>query len=521
MTLSAGQRVLVYVVAFKAEQHLCDVFERIPLGLFNRRDVHFLVSDDASDDSGPYRLTRWLEEHQIENVSIIQTGSNQGYGGNQKIGYRAAIDGGFDSVILLHGDGQYAPELLPDLIEKWEETRADVILGSRMHSLESAKRGGMPAYKRLGNRLLTAFQNAVIGWSLSEYHTGYRLYSTAFLQSVPFETNTNDFHFDTEILLQAAYVGAKVVEVPIPTHYGNEVCRVPGLKYALNVVRATLQYKLHRMGMLCSLKLRRLSPERYRDKTELLYSSHRQALDIVARARPQRLLDIGCGPGHVAARCEELGARVTGIDLHTPPPERLTQFCRADLEHDVLPCDAWQYDVVLLLDVIEHLANPEEFLLALRHGQRPQASVGNAPLVVISTPNVAFIAIRLNLLFGRFNYAERGILDITHKRLFTRGSLLQLLDECGYRVERCRPVGVPFEAVIGGRLGRWLGALANFAARVLPKLFAFQFIVECRPHPGARQLLESAVVLHRLRETTELSTASEELHEHYSGGELK
>ena len=97
-----------------------------------------------------------------------------------------------------------------------------------MHSVQSARKGGMPYYKVLGNRILTTYQNRMTGWELSEYHTGYRAYATKFLDSVPFEINTNEFHFDTEILLQAAHVNASVKEINIPTFYGEEVCRVPG-----------------------------------------------------------------------------------------------------------------------------------------------------------------------------------------------------------------------------------------------------------------------------------------------------
>jgi 2-polyprenyl-3-methyl-5-hydroxy-6-metoxy-1,4-benzoquinol methylase len=327
------------------------------------------------------------------------------------------------------------------------------------------------------------------------------------LQSVPFETNANDDLFDTDILLQAAYSNARVEEVTL-TKSITPFARLTGVRQAVQIAAAVLQFKAHRMGMLCSLKLRRLTAERYRDKTELPYSSHSVALKVISNARPSTVLDIGCGPGHVAARCRSLGVRVTGIDLHRPPADSLTEFISADLEADSLPADVWDFDAVLLLDVIEHLADPEKFLLAQRHGQRARPSVGNAPLFVISTPNVAFIAVRLNLLFGRFNYAERGILDITHKRLFTRRSLLRLLSECGYHVERCHAVGAPFAAVVGGRWGRILGAMANGLARLMPTLFAFQFLVECRPHPGARQLLDHAIRLENDRASPLQSTVS-------------
>ncbi len=516
--LQGEERLLVYVLAHKFESRLCELFERVPRTLLNRRDVHFLVADDASDDSGPFRLARWLSDSEVHNVTIIQIGSSQGDGGSQKLGYRAAIDGGFDGVLLLHADEQSAPELLPTFIDAWRQSHAEVILGARVTSsvaptaakstAPASGRPRLPFFQRLSSRFLTSLQNALIGWRLSSYFTGLRFYSTSFLQNVPFETNSNEALFDTEILLQAAYAGARVEEVSIPAAATREVCRLHGWRQVWGIVTRTLQFKLHQMGMLCSLKLRRLTPDRYFDKTALPYSSHRMALQVVERARPQLLLDIGCGPGHVAERCRELGIRVTGIDLHEPKTHSLTQFIAADLESEPLPVDVWKYDVVLLLDVIEHLADPEKFLLAQRHGYRAQPSLGNSPLFVISTPNIAFIAIRLNLLLGRFNYAERGILDITHKRLFTRRSLLRLLGECGYQVERCQPVGVPFEAVIGGKWGRCLGATANWLARLLPTLFAFQFMVECRPHPGARQLLASAVRVRAAPESTPLPVFS-------------
>ncbi|MFG0241134.1 MAG: methyltransferase domain-containing protein [Gimesia chilikensis] len=534
-TSNKPDRFLIYVVAYEAEQHLFDLFERIPFMLFNRDDVHFLVNDDASADNGALILKKWLVAHDIYNVTILKNRINQGYGGNQKIGFRAAIDDEYSCVILLHGDGQYAPELLPEFIETWKATRPDVILGSRMHSTRSARAGGMPWYKLVGNRILTRFQNWLTGWSLSEYHTGYRAYSTKFLQSVPFEINTNDFHFDTEILLQAAHVKASVQEIDIPTFYGNEICRVQGFKYAWNVVTATIQYKMHQWGMLCSLKLRNLSTDRYRDKTQAEYSSHALALKLLKARHAQNVLDIGCGPGHVASQCEQQGMQVTGVDCSRPQSEVMSRFIFADLERDEIPVSLTDYDTMLMLDVIEHLAHPEEFLLALRNEHRTDAGsnqMGNIenvasahcnevisdgynedeqnslgtpqvlsdppalPLLLLSTPNVAFAAVRLNLLFGRFNYAERGILDITHKRLFTRRTLLRMLEDCGYNVERVHAIGAPFSAVMPGRLGKWLGWMAGLLAKAWPAMFAFQFMVECRPRPGVRESLKNALRVH-------------------------
>jgi glycosyltransferase involved in cell wall biosynthesis len=481
-------RVLVFVVAYEAQKHLSSVLARIPEDLINNDSIEILVIDDGSSDAGVIVGSAWARQHDAQNVSILRNPVNQGYGGNQKLGYRIAIEAGFDYVVLLHGDGQYAPELLPHFIDVWKNRDADVVLGSRMQDLKSARRGGMPWYKLIGNQVLTWLQNFVTGQKLSEYHTGYRGYSTRFLRSVPFELNTNDFHFDTEILLQAFHARATVEEFAIPTHYGDEICRVNGVRYAKNVVFSTLHYKMHQMGMLCDLRYRRLEVARYEDKTFMAYSSHATALRLVESFKPARLMDLGCGPGFLARRCEAMGIEVTAVDIAPPQPGMVKHFRQMNLETDRVPVDAMSHDMILMLDVIEHLAEPEKFLLELRNQSEP-AEGGKMPAVVISTPNIAFAAIRLNLLLGRFTYAERGILDITHKRLFTKNSLRRALRECGYKVEKFIPIGVPFQAVMPGTIGRLLGSGAAMLARVWPSMFAFQLMVVCRPSPGIRYLL--------------------------------
>jgi len=321
------------------------------------------------------------------------------------------------------------------------------------------------------------------GLPAADFAAPLRFFSRRLLERIPFEANSDGAEFDLEILFQADYVGARIDRVSI----GAPAARLS----VRQTVRAALRYGAHRIGMLCSLRFRHLQRERYRDKTSTPYSSHALALEIVRRLRPARVLDLGCGAGFVAQRCEQLGAAVTGVDATPPRDGMMSRFVQLDLERQPLPVDPSDFDLVLLLDVVEHLEDPEEFLLRLRNRSARSAAPGSdrAPLVVLSTPNVAFAAIRWNLLFGRFNYAERGILDITHKRLFTRGSLRRLLADCGYRIERIRPVAVPFGAVVGGRLGHLLERGASVLARLRPTLFGFQFLVTCRPSPNAQQIL--------------------------------
>jgi 2-polyprenyl-3-methyl-5-hydroxy-6-metoxy-1,4-benzoquinol methylase len=308
---------------------------------------------------------------------------------------------------------------------------------------------------------------------------------------VPFEINTNDFHFDTEILLQAFHARANIQEFGIPTHYGSEICRVNGMRYAKDVILSTIQFKMHQWGMLCDLKYRRLDPMRYGEKVFMAYSSHAIALDLVRKHNPRTLLDIGCGPGYIARQCRAQGITVTGMDMSEPLPDTVDHFQQANLDTDPTPTDAFSYDMILMLDVIEHLSDPERFLVDLRNRSELTAAQ-KTPVMVLSTPNIAFAAMRLGLALGRFNYSERGILDITHKRLFTRKSLLHVLTECGYDVQEQLASGAPFAAVMHGRfqwLGRWLGTISGILARIWPSMFAFQFIFVCRPKPGVRQII--------------------------------
>lgn len=473
-TANQPGRVLIFVVSYEASRHIDSTLGRIPAEVLADENVDILVIDDASKDTTADRAHEWATRTGFRRLTVLRNPVNQGYGGNQKLGYRLAVDHNYDFVILLHGDGQYAPELLPKFISTWRETDADVVLGTRMDSIKSARAGGMPWYKVIGNSVLTWMQNKLTGQHLTEYHTGFRAYSTRFLRAVPFEVNTNQFHFDTDILLQAFHIKAKIVQFPIPTHYGDEVCRVDGTKYAKDVMIATIQYRLHQFGMVCSLKFRNLSPMRYRDRTSAAtYSAHRLALAEIKRLGPKKVVDLGSAPAPVTQGIRELGAEVTSMEAS---------------RHASV--DAFDYDAVLMLDALEDQGEPEEFLIGLRNDSRATQAIRKPPAVVLTTPNIAFWAVRLNLLAGRFSYAERGILHVNHKRLFTKKTLLSSLRESGYIVEKFAGVGVPFEAVFGsGFFGKTFDRLAGALARVWPSLFAFQFLVVARPLPGIRQLL--------------------------------
>jgi glycosyltransferase involved in cell wall biosynthesis len=227
----AQKRVLIFIVAYNAERTISSVLSRIPPELRNR-NVEVLIIDDSSKDKTFAAGLQHEDRNGDFRITILRNPENQGYGGNQKLGYHYAIENNFDVVALVHGDGQYAPEKLPALLAPLVRGEADAVFGSRMINKQDALTGGMPFYKWIGNQVLTTYQNVMLGSQLSEFHSGYRLYSVAALRQLPFERNSNDFHFDTDIIIQLHFANMRIVELPIPTFYGDEICHVNGVKYA-------------------------------------------------------------------------------------------------------------------------------------------------------------------------------------------------------------------------------------------------------------------------------------------------
>ena len=179
-------RLLIFIVAYNAEKTIERVLARIPAVLREQYETEVLIIDDASGDRTFARShTASKDTGNLFPITALFNPVNQGYGGNQKLGYHYAITQGFDFVALIHGDGQYAPECLPQLLEPLRQGEAAAVFGSRMLKPADARRGGMPLYKFVGNRILTTIENKLLGSSLSEFHSGYRIYSTAALQAIP------------------------------------------------------------------------------------------------------------------------------------------------------------------------------------------------------------------------------------------------------------------------------------------------------------------------------------------------
>jgi glycosyltransferase involved in cell wall biosynthesis len=238
-------KIGILVVAYEASSTLESVLNRIPQD-FRSSISTILVCDDASKDDTYQVGMRAKRARPDLPLEVIRRPVNLGYGGNQKAGYRRMIDNGIDVVVLLHGDGQYAPEFLPQMVKPIIAGEADVVFGSRMLNRGGALKGGMPKYKFIGNKILTFLQNRIAGAELSEWHSGYRAYSIASLNGVGFELNADYYDFDTQIILQMIESRQRIAEIAIPTFYGDELSRVNGVRYAWRILRHTLRWRLSR-----------------------------------------------------------------------------------------------------------------------------------------------------------------------------------------------------------------------------------------------------------------------------------
>ncbi len=240
------KRVGIFILAYDVVSTLIAAYERIPAQL-KKETAEIYIMDDASNDDTYWTGMGYKLLHHIPNLNVYRNPRNLGYGGNQKKGLRHAIEKGYDLVVVLHGDVQYAPERIPDLIQPILEGQADMVFGSRMtgHPLQ----GGMPLYKFVANKVLTALENWVLGMQLSEYHSGFRAYSCEALQQVPFEQCSDQYHFDTQILIQFKGRGLRIAEIPIPTHYGPESQQMgflTSVRYGFGILGSLLEYRLHK-----------------------------------------------------------------------------------------------------------------------------------------------------------------------------------------------------------------------------------------------------------------------------------
>lgn len=234
-------RIIAVMPAYNAERTLASTLADMPPGCVDE----IILVDDGSKD-------RTVEVAREMGLTVIVHPQNRGYGGNQKTCYREALDRGADIVVMIHPDYQYDSRVIPHAVGFIEMGICDVVLGNRIRSRQEAMTGGMPVYKYLSNRFLTSFENFTLGQNLGDFHSGFRVYSKAVLQRIPFEKNSDDFVFDTQFLVQAVRFGFRLGDIPVPVRYFDEASSINfrrSLKYGISTLGVVGQYWLDRLGI--------------------------------------------------------------------------------------------------------------------------------------------------------------------------------------------------------------------------------------------------------------------------------
>ena len=374
-----SDRIGIVVVAYNAASTLAAVLDRLPQS-FRSRVAEVVVCDDASSDC-TYTVGKEYQAETDLPLTVIRRPQNLGYGGNQKAAYRWAIDNGLDIVVLLHGDGQYAPEVIEDLVAPFASEECDAVFGSRLMDPGSARIGGMPLYKYVGNRVLSWF--AKFCYRTRTVGVAQRLsrLPRAGTGGNSFESNTDGFDFDTEIILQLLEAKKKIVEVSIPTFYGNEICHVNGMGYAKDVVKDVLRYRVHKVGFGSG----EMAFSEQSQQSKRTTAAHRKLLTWLAEGRPKRILDLNCSNGKFGELLRLEGHTVVGVDKmkRDGVGDRLDEFFEADL-NEGLPAEVGgDFDVVIGTSVFERLAEPEVLLAQLADVLGPRG------VVMASVPNIA------------------------------------------------------------------------------------------------------------------------------------
>jgi 2-polyprenyl-3-methyl-5-hydroxy-6-metoxy-1,4-benzoquinol methylase len=470
-------RIGILVVAYNAESTLASVLDRVPKD-FRARIHKVFVCDDASGDSTHLVALGYQQMSNDLPLKIVRHPENLGYGGNQKAGYRMAIEEGLDIIVMLHGDGQYAPECLPDIVAPLERGKADAVFGSRMMEPGAARKGGMPLYKYVGNRILTRFENGILGTDLSEFHSGYRAYSVEALKSIDFERNSDHFNFDTQIIIELVDAGKRIVEIPIPTYYGDEISYVNGMKYARDVTGDVVRYRLGTMGF-ASGEFGSVGAEYGLKQDD---SSHAVILKWLEHRKPGKILDLGCSGGLLSERIRAFGHHIVGVDVIEIPGVRgrVDEFIVADLDQglpNAVTAGA-PYDVVLCADVLEHVRRPEALLRTVRELLAPGG------VLIASVPNFGHFYARTRTVLGLFDYDQRGVLDNGHVRFFTRRSLMRHFRFAGFSLVHQEVTGLPLDVLASGSTGiarRVLRIVDRLLITVRPTLFGYQFVSMCEP----------------------------------------
>jgi 2-polyprenyl-3-methyl-5-hydroxy-6-metoxy-1,4-benzoquinol methylase len=408
-------------------------------------------------------------------VVVHRNPRDYGHGGARKAAFEYALRRGFDAVAVMRADGVHPPEALPRLLHAALVLGHPLVFASRLRRPRLALRSELPAVRVAAQLAASALQNRILGLRIRDYTTSFRVYPARALAHVPFQLLADDRRFDVEIVLQLRALGLEVHEVEVAPAWREGPSAASELAHVRRALAAALGYRAHQLHLTRRGRYLIDHGVHYTFKRSPT-GSHVQILEAI---RPgTRVLDLGCSQGLLARPLLEKGVRLVGVDSRAAQglaPE-LEAYYQRDLEQRLEIPEGRDFDYVVCADVIEHLRQRTELLRSARRYLKEGGRL------LISTPNVALWFYRLSLLFGRFEYGPRGVLDRSHVHLYTRATFRREVERAGFHVVRERVTALPFEVVFEStgrsRLLQAASALYHRLARLWPEMLAYQFILE-------------------------------------------
>ena len=485
------KKLLIFIPAYNVENLISNVLNDIPIKKLSSYEAEILLVNDCSKDGTIKKVLEFKKKEKRIKVSVLTNKVNLGYGAVQKLAYFYAIKKNFDFVVMLHGDGQYDPKVLLNLIKPIEKKEADAVFGGRMHSYLKAFKGKMPFHRLLGNIFVTKIQNFLLNSSINEFHTGYRAYSVNALKLLPFHLNSNYYHFDTEIIIQLLFSKLVIKEIPIETIYGIEKSYLNVIKYGFNVLKTTFVAKLQKLGIFYERKFdierHQTGKAVYRNKKKFT-SSHNKTLKFI---KPKsKILDLSLSHKFLKDELDQNKCKIYPIEVHSILKELTYQnLINSDLEKYSLPISEEKFDTVIMLNELQRLNEPEAFIEVLSKWleKSPNAEI------IVSTTNISFFMIRFMLLFGFYNHGIKGVLDLSHKRNYTFSSLKKIFEQSGsFEVKKMIGIPAPYPLAIKNKIiSKSLLLINNLLIKIFRGFFSYEILAVIKPKKTLEDLFKS------------------------------
>lgn len=478
-------KILIFISAYTSKQQIETVIKKLPKEIYTKHHVEILIIDDSLNKSTFNKAHSFkLSDFECK-MTILFNPNPLGYGGNAKLGLWYMLKNNFDIIVFLSANEVLISEKINEFIDPIINKSIDAVIGTRFIKYRQTK---IPRFRFIANKFLTKIQNFFLKTDFSELHSIYRAYSKEIIKKIPFQNNTNEVHFDSQMIIQLILAKANIIELPIPYEYNDKENRIKGRKFFFKVIADLFKLKLHSISILYQRNFDINLTDFYYSAKLGYASSHSYA--IVRVNSNSSVIDIGCNNGLIARELKNKNCIVDGIDyLDAGNVGNFDNFTKLDLNEAEKMPKLNKYDFILLLDIIEHLNNPEEFMDILR-----EKSGRKYPTVILTTPNIAFFIIRLNLLLSNFNYGKQGILDLTHKRLFTFTTIQDLCKQSGYKIVKVRGIPAPFPKAFGKNIfSKMLLKLNIFLIHLSKSIFSYQIYLEVVPTPVVDELLSYSI----------------------------